>query len=107
MSSTNVQTDAGGAATDHRRLRVLRFKRGDPGSHFDTFDVPVATETTVLEALRWIQLHRDRTLTMRHSCFHASCGTCAVRVIGRERLPCITPLSAVWDGRSRLSIHSG
>ena len=38
--------------------------------------------TTVLEALRWIKLHRDRTLALRHSCLHASCGTCGMQ---RER----------------------
>ena len=95
MSSASVrtETDAGDATTDHRRLRVFRFKRGDPGSHFDTFDVPVGTGTTVLDALRWIQLHRDRTLTMRHSCFHASCGTCGMEVNGREVLACVTAVA--------------
>ena len=38
---------------------------------------------------------RDPTLGLRHSCFHASCGTCGVRVNGRERLACVTALSDV------------
>ena len=41
----------------------------------------------------------------RHACHHASCGTCAIRVNGRERLPCITTLGEVWDGRSTLTIE--
>jgi len=76
--------------TETRRFRVFRFKRGDERPHHDTFDVPVGPRTTVLEALRWIQVHRDRSLAIRHSCFHASCGTCGVRVNDREELGCVT-----------------
>ena len=54
-----------------------------------------AERTTVLDALRWIQLRKDPTLALRHSCFHASCGTCGVRVNGREGLGCVTALSDV------------
>jgi succinate dehydrogenase / fumarate reductase iron-sulfur subunit len=81
------------APGEGRRFRVFRYKRGDPTSRFDTFDVPVGPMTTVLEALRWIQLHRDHTLALRHSCFHASCGTCGIQVNGREVLGCVTAVS--------------
>lgn len=76
-----------------RTVRVHRFKRGDVARRADEYDVPVGERTTVLEALRYIQLHDDPTLGLRHSCFHASCGTCGVRVNGRERLACVTPIS--------------
>lgn len=79
---------AGRAET--RRFRVFRYRRGDPGSRFDTFDVPIDEQATVLDAMKWIQLHADPTLSLRHSCFHASCGTCGVRVNGREALMCVT-----------------
>jgi len=75
--------------TDTRRLRVFRYKRGDGRERFDEFEVPVGPQTTVLDALRWIQLHRDPTLTLRHSCMHASCGTCGLQVDGREELACV------------------
>ena len=78
-----------------RVLRVFRFKRGGDASRFDEHDVPVTDQTTVLEALRWIQLHRDPSLALRHSCLHASCGTCGLRVNGRETLACVTRLDAV------------
>jgi len=74
---------------DTRRFRVFRYKRGDGGEHFDEFDVPVEAHTTVLDALRWIQLHGDPSLALRHSCCHASCGTCGVQVDGREELSCV------------------
>ena len=79
-------------AVETRRFRVFRFKRGDERPHHETFDVPVGPRTTVLDALRWIQVHRDRSLALRHSCFHASCGTCGVRVNEREGLACVTPV---------------
>ena len=43
----------------------------------------------MLDALLWIQLHRDPSLTMRHSWLHASCGTCGMQVDGREELACV------------------
>ena len=93
MSATT--SDTAGArepATETRRFHVFRYKRGDERPHHETYDVPVGPRTTVLDGLRWIQVHRDRSLALRHSCLHASCGTCGVRVNGREELGCVTPV---------------
>ena len=73
-----------------RRFKVFRYKRGDDEPRYEEFDVPVSEGTSVLDALRWIQLQQDPTLALRHSCFHASCGTCGVQVNGREVLMCVT-----------------
>jgi succinate dehydrogenase / fumarate reductase, iron-sulfur subunit len=92
-AQTKTSPDALGTvadASESRRLRVFRFKRGDERPHYETFDVPTIVRTTVLDALRWIQNHRDRTLALRHSCLHASCGTCGIRVNGKEALACVT-----------------
>lgn len=101
--STNTQSDAptegraAAAPSDQpppvRRLRVYRYKRDGRGVHFDDFDVPAGPQTTVLDALTWIQHHRDRSLSFRHSCHHASCGTCGVQVDGREQLSCVCALA--------------
>jgi succinate dehydrogenase / fumarate reductase iron-sulfur subunit len=80
-----------------RRLRVYRYKRGDGREHFDQFEVPVDERTMLLDALRWIQLHRDRSLSGRYSCMHASCGTCGVRVDGNEELACVCSLAEHGD----------
>ncbi len=77
---------------DTRRFRVYRYKRGDGGERFDEFEVPVGPHTTVLDALRWIQHHRDPSLALRYSCLHASCGTCGMQVDGREALACLCPV---------------
>ena len=52
LTFQDVQTDEEATC----RLRVYRYKRGDGGEHFDEFEVPVGPHTTVLDALRWIQL---------------------------------------------------
>ncbi len=72
------------------RFRVHRYKQGDATSHFDGFEVPVGQRTTVLDGLVAIRNGQDPSLTLRHSCFHASCGTCGMRVNGREVLACVT-----------------
>lgn len=36
---------------------------------------------------------QDPSLLFRHACHHASCGSCGLRINGRESLPCITPLA--------------
>ena len=80
-----------------RHLRVYRESGGDGSGHFDEFDVPIEGCTTLLDALRWIQLNRDPSLSLRHSCLHASCGTCGVRVDGREELACVCSLAEHGD----------
>jgi succinate dehydrogenase / fumarate reductase iron-sulfur subunit len=88
-------------------LRVWRTPRpGRDGGGFDEIVVradPAAD--SVLDVIERAWAEGDASLVFRHACHHASCGTCAVRVDGRERLPCVTPLSAVWDGRSPLTIE--
>ena len=80
-----------------RHLRVYRAGGESGDGHFDEFDVPIEGCTTLLDALRWIQLNRDPSLSLRHSCLHASCGTCGVRVNGREELACVSSLAEHGD----------
>ena len=59
-------------------------------SGWQEFHVTVPEQAYVLDALEaaWRQ---DSSLMFRHSCHHASCGSCGMRIQGRERLSCITP----------------
>lgn len=103
MQTQTEQPVAGAAeASITKRFRVFRYKRGDRAPHYDTFDVPTDQHMTVLDAMKWIQLHLDATLMLRHSCFHASCGTCGVRVNGREVLLCVT---AVHDLGAEITVE--
>jgi succinate dehydrogenase iron-sulfur subunit len=79
------------------RLEVFRYRRGDGPGRFETFEVPVADTTTLLDGLLWIQHHADPSLSLRHSCLHASCGTCGVVANGHEVLGCVTRLRDLGD----------
>ncbi|HWP62217.1 MAG TPA: succinate dehydrogenase/fumarate reductase iron-sulfur subunit [Candidatus Binatia bacterium] len=89
-------TDAPSRAS--RRVRVYRHKPGVSGPRYETFEVPPEAGATVLDALLWIRRHRDPSLMLRHSCLHASCGTCGMRIEGREGLACVTYLEELGSG---------
>jgi succinate dehydrogenase / fumarate reductase iron-sulfur subunit len=78
-------------------IRVFRWRQGDAAPHYDSFRVEVGPRTTVLEALLAIRTRQDPTLTLRHSCLHASCGTCGLRVNGTEALACVTPVAGLAE----------
>ncbi len=71
-------------------LRVFRYKQGQDAPSYQTFSVPADEHTTVLVALQDIRRDQDPSLALRHSCHHASCGTCGMKVNGREVLSCVT-----------------
>ena len=79
------------------RLRIARSQRDGGDLHVDEFDVPAHEHMSVLDALHWVQLHCDPTLSLRHSCLHASCGTCGMRVNGHEQLACVCMLADLGD----------
>jgi succinate dehydrogenase / fumarate reductase iron-sulfur subunit len=74
-------------------FKILRYKPGriDP-PRFQEFIVEAKPGTSVLEGLEMIRLEQDSTLMYRHSCHHSSCGTCACKINGLERLTCITKI---------------
>jgi succinate dehydrogenase / fumarate reductase iron-sulfur subunit len=82
---------------------IFRFRPGgiDP-PRFERFRLDVAAGTTVLDALERIRLTVDGTLMYRRSCHHSSCGTCACRVNGLERLACTTRVLDLGTERVRL-----
>lgn len=76
-------------ATRDITFRVFRYNQGDDSPHYETFTVPCDEKATVLIALQDIRRDQDFTLTLRHSCHHASCGTCGMLINGREELACV------------------
>lgn len=79
-------------------VRVHRCGPGGTNARFDDFRLPVRPEDSVLDVLDRIRVETDPTLVYRHSCHHSSCGTCAMRINGRERLACITRMLALGTG---------
>ena len=76
-------------------LQILRTSRDKSGrSYWHQWQISLPEDAYVLDALEaaWKQ---DSSLLFRHSCHHASCGSCGIRIQGRERLSCITPAFGV------------
>jgi succinate dehydrogenase / fumarate reductase, iron-sulfur subunit len=78
-------------------LKIFRSDPGDRTCRYDEFRVPVGPRTTVLDALLAVRRRQDPSLILRHSCLHGSCGTCGMRVNGREVLACVTRLDGLGD----------
>jgi len=89
-------------------FRILRYKpnRIDPPQYQD-FSIQDEPDMTVLDALEKIRLEQDNSLMYRHSCHHSSCGTCACKINGQERLTCITKISDLQENTITLSPLEG
>jgi succinate dehydrogenase / fumarate reductase iron-sulfur subunit len=90
-------------ADETTAIKVFRF---DPevadkqAPRFDTFHVPYHKGMTVLDALIYARDHFDSTLTFRHSCRQAVCGSDALFINGSQRLACKTQLGDLsWPVR--------
>ena len=81
---------------DTIQLKVFRYDPEVPEKEkprFDEFFVPFEKGMTVLDALMYARDTYDSSLTFRHSCRQAICGSDALFVNGRQRLGCKTQLS--------------
>lgn len=77
-------------------LRIKRGSRDEP-ARYDDFEVPYENGMSVLDALRWIRIHRDSTLAIRYSCINANaCKTCMALVNGEVEYTCIAKLTQDW-----------
>ncbi len=77
--------------SDLLTLRIKRFRKdSDPQRWIETFQVEVRKGMNLLEALLRIQDEQDGTLSFRYSCRGAVCGSCAMRVNGKDVLACRT-----------------
>ncbi|WP_207588635.1 succinate dehydrogenase/fumarate reductase iron-sulfur subunit [Halomontanus rarus] len=81
---------------DTVHLKVFRFDpevEGKQEPRFDDFHVPFERGMTVLDAVIYARDEFDSSLTFRHSCRQAICGSDAFFVNGRQRLGCKTQIS--------------
>ncbi|MFH5797008.1 succinate dehydrogenase/fumarate reductase iron-sulfur subunit [Haladaptatus sp. CMAA 1911] len=77
-------------------LKVFRYDPEVPEKQkprFDHFYVPDKRGLTVLDALIYARDNFDTTLTFRHSCRQAICGSDAFFINGSQRLGCQTQVS--------------
>jgi succinate dehydrogenase/fumarate reductase iron-sulfur protein len=80
-------------------LQIFRYKTGQP-ARYDTFTVEIADTAHVIDAIDTVWARHDSTLTFRRACHHSSCGSCALRINGVEKLPCIARITDVWNGKT-------
>jgi succinate dehydrogenase/fumarate reductase-like Fe-S protein len=77
------------------RISRLSIVRGGAGSspRTDTFEVPFEDGQSVLDALRWIRVHKDPTLAFRFACLNANaCKECMMEVDGEVEYACLAKL---------------
>jgi succinate dehydrogenase / fumarate reductase iron-sulfur subunit len=87
-------------ADDTVHVRVFRYDpdvedKQDP--RFDEFHVPFEPGMTVLDALIYARDHYDSSLTFRHSCRQAVCGSDAFFINGEQRLGCQTQIGPLEE----------
>jgi succinate dehydrogenase / fumarate reductase iron-sulfur subunit len=83
------------AEDDAVQIKVFRYDpevEGKQEPRFDDFHVPFEKGMTVLDALIYARDHFDSSLTFRHSCRQAVCGSDAFFVNGSQRLGCKTQI---------------
>ncbi len=75
---------------------TLKLRRFDPESgnppYWEEFDVDLAPERSVLDAILQARNDQDGSIGIRCSCQAAICGSCGVRINGKSSLACNTKL---------------
>ena len=84
LAQRNARMQPGDAVA----IRIRRFDAENGGPSYQVFQVPYEKWMRVLDALNWIAENAASDLAYRWFCGSKMCGTCAVRVNGREVLAC-------------------
>jgi succinate dehydrogenase/fumarate reductase iron-sulfur protein len=82
LAARNMRLSAGDAID----VRICRYDDG--GTRYQNFKVPYRKWMRVLDALNWIAEHEATDLAYRWICGSKMCGSCALRMNGREVLAC-------------------
>ncbi len=81
-------------------VKIRRSPEVEGGrARYDTFRVALEPKMSVLDVVAQIQSAQDPTLAFRYSCRAGMCGTCSMRIDGRNRWSCRTA-AAPWAGRT-------
>jgi len=96
---TDERERAAAEATTEKETVQLKVFRYDPEvadkaePRFDNFHVPYQPGMTVLDGLIYARDTYDSSLTFRHSCRQAVCGSDALFINGSQRLACKTQVA--------------
>ncbi|MGW2939558.1 succinate dehydrogenase/fumarate reductase iron-sulfur subunit [Streptomyces sp. NPDC001156] len=84
-------------------LQVARYRpEQDTEPSWQSYEVPLRKEWTVLDGLNHIKDHVDGTLSYRWSCRMGICGSCGMTVNGEPRLSCSAFLTESAPGPVRV-----
>ncbi|MDZ7730704.1 MAG: succinate dehydrogenase/fumarate reductase iron-sulfur subunit [Natrialbaceae archaeon] len=95
-AETAAAEEAAATAEDRVHITVYRYDPevdDEQTPRFDDFHVPSEPGMTVLDALIYARDEYDSSLTFRHSCRQAVCGSDAFFVNGTQRLGCQTQIA--------------
>ncbi|MEM7260214.1 MAG: 2Fe-2S iron-sulfur cluster-binding protein [Pseudomonadota bacterium] len=76
-------------------LQVRVWRGTAAGGDYQSYQVPVQSNQTVLDVVTWIQQKIDNTLSYRFACRVGMCGSCAMTVNGEPRWTCRTHVNRV------------
>ncbi|MEM2339401.1 MAG: succinate dehydrogenase/fumarate reductase iron-sulfur subunit [Nitrososphaerales archaeon] len=86
------------------KLRIFRYDPSKGFQYYADYDVPMYYENmTILDALLYIKEELDPSLNFRYACKAGLCGSCGMRVNGREVLACQTRIK--WFEKSKVIIE--
>ena len=86
MEDSSTQTES---KTEWIDMRIMRGDK-DTKLTSKSYQVPYVPGMVVLDAVRWVQEHKDADLAVRWNCKAAHCGSCAAEINGMPRLLCKT-----------------
>ncbi|MDP7137224.1 MAG: succinate dehydrogenase iron-sulfur subunit [SAR324 cluster bacterium] len=77
--------------SENLRVRVLRVAGPGYAGTYQTYQVQCESRMSVLDVLTRIQISQDSTLAFRYSCRAGMCGSCSMRVNGKNSWTCRIP----------------
>jgi succinate dehydrogenase / fumarate reductase iron-sulfur subunit len=80
------------------KLKVKRTNGETGEAAFSKYEIDMADNATLLDALIQVREYEDGTLALRCSCRSAICGSCSMKVDGRSRLACRAKMVAITRG---------
>jgi succinate dehydrogenase / fumarate reductase iron-sulfur subunit len=86
------------------KFKIFRYNKNTKESKYEVFEVPLKPGLTILDALFYIQDHLDDSISFRHSCRGAVCGTCAMLINKVPRLACRTQVTQLLDGSNDIDL---
>src|SRR5216684_56077 len=88
-----------------KSFRIYRWNANDGANPtLDTFEIDLdKCGPMVLDALVKINDEIDPNLSYRRSCREGVCGSCAMNIDGTNTLACLTPISSLKSGVSRIT----